>query len=62
MIFAASLEDTVTVQFVGGDKLTGVVFHVPQAPGDSWVIHLADGTIYHIQSFETMRVENRKAE
>lgn len=52
------------VQFWQDDtsRLEGIVQWRPQAEGDSWVLHEDDGTIWHVQKFETMRVLSRKAQ
>lgn len=56
----AMVGDMVAITFGSGDGLQGVVKHIPMASVDSWTIHGTDGTITHVQQFETICVLNRK--
>lgn len=58
---SARIGDVVTVDFGGSVTLSGEVKHMPAGPGDAWVIHTPDGYIYHVQQYETICVQNRRA-
>lgn len=56
----ARVDDTVEFFFSDGTRLRGIVKHVPNATGDSWIIWTQDRDIYHIGTFYDMCVINRK--
>lgn len=58
----AEIGDTVRVFWPNGERLDCTVKYMPQDVGDSWVVWSEDGTIYHIQQYETILVLNRKAD
>lgn len=59
----ARVGDTVLVTWSDNRmQIEGVVRYVPQATGDSWVIHGGQGQIFHVQHFNCLRVLNRQAE
>lgn len=55
----AMVGDRVEVSF-GDNALYGTVMLMPYNAGDSWVIHSDDGSIYHVQTFQHIRVLNRR--
>ena len=60
-IAGAQAGDRVLVCFSGGETLSGIVKHTPDATGDSWVLWSDEGNISHVQNFETLQVLIRKA-
>jgi hypothetical protein len=58
----AIVGDVVRVWWDGETNIDGVVQHVPQDVGDSWVLIEDDGSIVHVNLFYGMRVLSRKAE
>jgi len=58
----AKINDRVRVFWANGEQLDGTVKYTPQGEGDSWIVWLDDGTIYHIQQYKTILVLNRKAD
>lgn len=62
MSHGAQIEDKVTIQFNNGEQINGTVKHIPTESGDSWIIWGEDGTIAHVQHYETITVLNRYAE
>lgn len=58
----AEIGDTVRVFWPNGERLDCTVKYMPQDVGDSWVVWSEDGTIHHIQQYETILVLNRKAD
>ena len=58
----AEIGDTVRVFWPNGERLDCTVKYMPQGVGDSWVVWSEDGTIHHIQQYETILVLNRKAD
>jgi len=61
MSHGAQEEDKVVIQFVNGEQINGTVKHIPSESGDSWVIWGEDGSIAHVQHFETITILNRYA-
>jgi hypothetical protein len=57
----ARVGDNVRVVFPDGGLLDGTVKYMPQDVGDAWIVWTEEGTIYHIQRYETITVMNRKA-
>lgn len=43
-------------------QIEGIIQHMPQGPGDSWIIYGKQGQIVHVQHFNCLRVLNRQAE
>lgn len=58
----ADVGDKVRVFWANGEQLDCTIKYTPQGEGDSWVVWSEDGTIHHIQQFETIMVLNRKAD
>ena len=58
----AEIGDRVRVFWANGEQLDCTVKYMPQDVGDSWIVWSEDGTIHHIQQYETILVLNRKAD
>ena len=58
----ARVGDRVRAFLQVGSPIEGTVKHIPGGVGDSWVIWQDDGSIHHVQQFETMLVLDRKAD
>ena len=58
----ARIGDEVRIFWSRGDTLDATVKYIPQASGDSWIVWSNDGTIHHVQEFESLHVLNRKAD
>jgi hypothetical protein len=57
----AEIGDRADFKLLNEDRILGVIFHIPQATGDSWVIEeefegKASGVFYYIQNFSWMRL------
>ncbi|MCG2680901.1 MAG: hypothetical protein L6455_13195 [Kiritimatiellae bacterium] len=60
--YGAEIGDKVRVFWTNGEQLDCTVEYTPQDVGDSWVVWSDDGTIRHVQQYETILVLNRKAD
>ena len=58
----AKIGDKVKVFWSNGDQIDCTVKCMPNDASDSWVVWSDDGTITHIQQYETITVLSRKAE